>query len=163
MGADATKKLVHTTQALSPATAPCTLSLLSGTTLVLTVHVLKGNGPPAASSLSKKRTYIQNNQNLADLDFFSISKLDANACNSPGYIIPVRRNSLLKLSEYAEFPARTPKFLPALVAQTGTGGAVCKGATPSVEQRKQMGPWPRFDPRLAQVSVTGLSCTNERV
>ena len=24
--------------------------------------------------------------------------------------------------------------LPALVAQTGTGGAVCKGATPSVEQ-----------------------------
>jgi hypothetical protein len=24
--------------------------------------------------------------------------------------------------------------LPALVAQTGTGGAVCKGATPSAEQ-----------------------------
>jgi hypothetical protein len=24
--------------------------------------------------------------------------------------------------------------VPALVAQTGTGGAVCKGATPSVEQ-----------------------------
>jgi hypothetical protein len=47
-----------------------------------------------------ERTNIQNNQNLADLDFFSISKLDANA-NSPGYIIPVRRNSLLKLSEYA--------------------------------------------------------------
>ncbi len=57
--------------------------------------------PPAASSLSKERTSIQNNQNLGDLDFFSISKLDANACNSAGYIIPVRRISLLKLSENA--------------------------------------------------------------
>ena len=38
-------------------------------------------------------------------------------------------------------------------AVTGTGGAVCKGATPSVEQ---------FDPRLTQVSVTGLPRTNER-
>jgi hypothetical protein len=30
--------------------------------------------------------------------------------------------------------AGTGGALPALVAQTGTGGAVCKGATPSVEQ-----------------------------
>jgi hypothetical protein len=36
------------------------------------------------------------------------------------------------------------KKLVALVAQTGTGGAVCKGATPSVEQPGGRG----FKPRL---------------
>ncbi len=30
-----------------------------------------------------------------------------------------------------------------------------------VQAEKQ--PWPQFDPHLTQVSVTGLSCTNERV
>jgi hypothetical protein len=71
----------------------------------------------------------------------------------------------------------TGDAVPALVVQyrhwwrsTGTGGAVlalvaqcAKGLLPRLSSRKQMGPWPRFDPRLTLVSVTGLSCTNERV
>ncbi len=35
--------------------------------------------------MAKERTSIQNTQNLADLVFFSVSELDENACNSPGY------------------------------------------------------------------------------
>ncbi len=51
-------------------------------------------------------------------------------------------------------------------AVAGTGGALVaqrvKGLLPRSSSRKQMGPWPRFDPCLTQVSVTGLPCTNER-
>jgi hypothetical protein len=40
--------------------------------------------------------------------------------------------------ETAQFNFR--EYIPALVAQcTGTGGAVCKGATPSVEQKEADG------------------------
>jgi hypothetical protein len=54
--------------------------------------------------------------------------------------------------------------VPALVAQLPALVSQCvKGLLPQWSSRKQMGPWPQFDPRLTQVSVTGLSCTNDRV
>jgi hypothetical protein len=35
---------------------------------------------------------------------------------------------------------------------TSFDGAMCKGATPSVEQKKVDGPWLEFNPRLTQAS-----------
>jgi hypothetical protein len=58
--------------------------------------------------------------------------------------IPYRKESILHKRQAKFFNPLKFNTLPALVAQTGTGGAVCKGATPSVEPPGGHG----FKPRL---------------